>query len=202
MGTRPRFTFHLPLPTFALAMLSVLTMLGAVPAQAQTYTILHTFTGPDGRYPAGLTMSSSGALYGTTWNGGNGSCPYEECGTVYELSYRNSAWTFKSLYSFTEDDSAGYYPDAPVTIGPNGALYGTATDGGSTGNGTVFELQPPVTSCKTALCYWTPTVIHSFQGGIYDGARPDYASLIFDQAGNIYGTTGEGARPTTASCTS
>jgi uncharacterized repeat protein (TIGR03803 family) len=190
MTTRPRFTFYLPLPAFAT--LSLLTMLATAPALAQTYTILYAFTGPDGRYPSGLTISSSGTLYGTTWNGGNGSCPYEECGTVYELSYRNSGWTFKSLYSFTEDGSTGYYPDAPVTIGPNGSLYGTATDGGSAGNGTVFELQPPVTSCKTALCYWTATALHSFQGGVYDGARPDYASLIFDQAGNIYGTTGKG----------
>ncbi|MGB9255156.1 MAG: choice-of-anchor tandem repeat GloVer-containing protein [Candidatus Korobacteraceae bacterium] len=193
MTTRPGCAFHLPLSAFALAMLCLLTMLATAPALAQTYTILHAFTGgADGWDPFGLTISSSGTIYGTTWNGGNGSCRYYQCGTVFELSHRSSGWNFKSLYSFTQDDGVGYYPEAPVTVGPNGALYGTTTSGGSAGKGAVFELQPPAGACKNAVCYWTPTVIHAFQGGLYDGDTPWYETLIFDQAGNIYGTTGSG----------
>jgi uncharacterized repeat protein (TIGR03803 family) len=167
-------------------------VLAACASRAQTFQVLHTFTGPDGADPiGGVTISSSGTLYGTTWNGGNGTCRYEECGTVYELAPRGTGWKFSSLYSFNESDGAGYYPEGPITLGPNGALYTTTTDGGSGGYGTVFELQPPTGGCKTAICYWTATPLHAFQGGPNDGAYPG-GQLVFDPAGNIYGTTGGG----------
>ena len=85
MTTRPRFTFHLPLPVFALAMLGVLTML-ATPGLAQTITVLHNFTGgADGAFPyAGLTVDRAGTFYGTTSAGGG----YEREGVVFRLSRR------------------------------------------------------------------------------------------------------------------
>jgi hypothetical protein len=71
MTTRPRSTFHLPLPGFVLAMLGVLTML-ATPGLAQTITVLHNFTGgADGAFPyAGLTWDRAGNFYGTASAGG------------------------------------------------------------------------------------------------------------------------------------
>ena len=57
----------------------------AYPAQAQTFNVLHTFTGgQDGMQPsAGLTMDGAGNLYGTTLDYGDPTC---SCGTVFKLS--------------------------------------------------------------------------------------------------------------------
>ena len=65
--------------------------------------------------------------------------------------------------------------------------------GGDGGYGTVFNLRPPPSACKAALCPWTETVLYRFTGGSdggFGGGAPSYAdALVFDQAGNIYGTT-------------
>src|SRR5205807_10152350 len=65
-----------------------------------------------------------------------------------------------------------------------GNLYGTTSYGGTFGNGEVFELSP------TGNGNWTERVLYAFQGGS-DGATP-YAGVVFDAAGNLYGTTGSG----------
>src|SRR5271169_4960113 len=77
--------------TFALAI--VLTQ----SAQAQTYQVIHSFTGgEDGGNPyAGLTLDRGGNLYGTANTGGTGGN-----GTVYKLTHKGSGWTFNTLYSF------------------------------------------------------------------------------------------------------
>ncbi len=172
-------------------MAGLFVLLGtAIASQAQTFTILHTFTGgSDGDEPtAGLSMDRAGNLYGTAAYGGSQNCTYGRgaCGTVYKLERKNSSWIFYTLYEFTGPDGAN--PEARVIIGPDGNLYGTTTNGGAARNGTVFRLQPPPSTCKSDSCPWTETVLHSFQGGS-DGAGPAYGDLTFDQAGNIYGTT-------------
>ena len=65
------------------------------------------------------------------------------------------------------------------------------TSGGEDNYGTVFELRPPPTFCRSILCYWNETVLYTFTGNP-DGANPHYVNLAFDQAGNIYGTTSGG----------
>jgi uncharacterized repeat protein (TIGR03803 family) len=192
----PQHSFGLP--AFALALVGALTLVAKQPAQAQTYTVLHTFTrGADGAYPdAGLTMDGVGTFYGTASAGGNtgGQCGTEGCGTVFRLTQHGSGWIFSPLYSFTgTDHNDGVSPYAPVTVGPDGALYGTTNEGGS-GYGTVFRLTPPASLCKGFSCPWTETVLHRFAGGS-DGAYPGYGGLVFDQAGNIYGTTQNGGGP-------
>src|SRR5271167_3160194 len=64
--------------------------------QAQTYTVLHSFTNStDGANPtAGVTMDRAGNLYGTTSHGGSGH------GAVYKLQRKGSSWTLNPLYSF------------------------------------------------------------------------------------------------------
>jgi uncharacterized repeat protein (TIGR03803 family) len=57
----------------------------------------------------------------------------------------------------------------------------------------VFKLRPSPTACKTALCPWSENVLYAFKGdgdGDDDGSNP--IGLLFDQAGNIYGTTSGG----------
>ena len=156
-------------------------------AQAQTYSVIHNFTGgTDGANPyAGVTVTPSGVLYGTARGGGNGSA-----GTVFQLSQVHSGWIFSPLYEFIGNND-GLYPEGEVVIGPNGALYGTTSEGGAGFGGTVFELRPPPTFCRSILlCYWGETVLYSFTGAP-DGEDPD-KNLTFDISGNIYGTTFEG----------
>jgi len=167
----------------SLAVTLALTVFATGAAQAQTYNVLYTFSGrADGADPeAGLTMDRAGNLYGTTSLGG-----YYDFGTVFKLSNRGSGWVFNNLYSF-QGLSDGGYPQARVTIGPDGSFYGT-TSGSYDGGGTVFNLRPPATACKTSLCDWTYTVLYSFTGGPSDGDEPT-AEVVFDQVGNLYGTT-------------
>jgi uncharacterized repeat protein (TIGR03803 family) len=79
-----------------------------------------------------------------------------------------------------------------VIFGPDGTLYGTTSKGGGGGDGlgTVFNLRPPATICRAVECPWTETIIHRFTGS--DGAAPQYGDLVFDAAGNLYGTTSAG----------
>lgn len=185
--------------TVTLAWTMLFAAVVALPAaHAQTLTMLYNFTGrTDGGYPvAGLTMDRLGNLYGTASYGGNtgGSpCYGGGCGTVFKLEHIGSSWMLNRLYAFSGPD--GYVPQARVVFGPAGNLYGTTTYGGQSGAGVVFRLQPPAAACKTALCPWTETVLYSFSGGT-DGANPTYGDLVFDQAGNIYGTTPAGGDPT------
>jgi len=181
----------------AILLMALIGFAGAV-AEAQTFTVLHNFTnGPDGGEPvAGLTMDRAGNFYGTASTGGNtaGDCSYPNppgCGTVFKLSRRGSGWVLTPIYIFSRPDGA--HPHARVVMGPDGSLYGTTSDGGDADEGTVFNLRPPATACKTALCPWTETVLYSFQG-FTDGAEPTFADLVFDGAGNIYGTTPHGGQ--------
>ena len=156
-------------------------------AQAQTFSVIHNFTGGDDGYGPydGVTVAPSGVLYGTAAGGGT-----DNAGTVFKLRQVNSGWVFSPLYEFTGSDGA--YPEGGVVIGPNGALYGTTFGGaGGADHGVVFELRPPATFCRSVLCYWNETVLYSFTGRP-DGQSPVLVNLAFDQAGDIYGTTTEG----------
>lgn len=169
-------------------------------AAAQSFTVLHNFTGGvDGSTPeAGVTMDASGNLYGIAVYGGEaGGCEALGCGTVFKLAHRGSSWIFSPLYSFT-GGSDGAFPVARVVLGANGTLYGTTFAGGNAyggnGAGVVFNLRPPAHLQGSVFSPWTETVLHTFAGD-GDGAQPT-GDLVFDRAGNIYGT----ASCTSASC--
>jgi uncharacterized repeat protein (TIGR03803 family) len=179
--------------TFAL-FVALITI--GVPTAAQTFSVLHTFTGGgDGGKPNnGLTLDRSGNLYGTTPQGGlAGGCGGPGCGIVFKLTQRNSAWVLNPLYTFT-GGSDGASPWARVTIGSDGTLFGTTILGGQgffdTGTGVVFNLRPPSRISSRVLTPWNETVIYTF-GNMSDGNYPE-GDLIFDAAGNLYGTTQQG----------
>src|SRR5271165_1156389 len=163
------------------ALLLAVAILSSQTLEAQTFNVIHNFTGgQDGGSPfAGLIMDKAGNLYGTTAFGGSGN------GTVFRLVFKSSHWVFQPLYSFA-GGTDGANPQARVIIGPDGALYGTTQNGGM-GHGTVFKLSPQPTACKTALCAWKETVIYRFAAGA-DGDSP-FSEVVFDQSGNLYGTT-------------
>jgi uncharacterized repeat protein (TIGR03803 family) len=175
----------------ALLLMSVLAILAVQPAPAQTFTVVHNFTGgTDGATPMGtLTTDGLGALYGTTIAGGaNG------LGTVFRLARSGDTWEFYALYAFDGlnnlDD--GISPFAGVVIGPDGLLYGTTHSGGDGngcmewhGCGTVFDLKPGRT-----VELWDDVILHRF--GSADGSNPDHGDLLFGPGGDIYGTTRNG----------
>ena len=156
-------------------------------AQAQTFSVLHNFTaGGDGLGPeASITVGPGGVLYGTAGGGGT----YGN-GTVFKLKQVNSDWVFSTLYEFTGGSDGGH-PIGGVVIGPGGALYGTTQVGGADDDGVVYALTPPATFCRSLTCYWDETLLHTFTG-VPDGINPWVENLVFDSAGNIYGTTGNG----------
>jgi len=96
-------------------------------------TILYSFTGgPDGASPSSSLLLSHGALYGTTYLGGLG------YGTVFSIDLKSGTETV--LYSFTGGDD-GAYPAAGL-IEVSGVFYGTTQSGGTSGDGTVFKIDP------------------------------------------------------------
>lgn len=167
--------------SFALFLLVLMTIRAA---QAQTFTVLHSFSGPDGYGPeAGLTLDAAGNLYGTTTHGGSQNCGDGGCGTVFKLTHHPSGWILTTLYEF-QGGADGAWPRAGVVFGPDGSLYGTT----EYGYGAVFNLRPSTNFCRSVTCPWTLTVLHSFTNGA-DGNTPGYGNLVFDQQGSVYGTT-------------
>jgi len=176
---------------FALALLCALTIPATQSAQAQTFSVIHTFSnGGDGYQPdAGLTLDSGGNLYGTT-------SEYSGPGTVFKMKRSSGSWTLTTLFTF--DGFDGAIPLGRVVFGPDGALYGTARQFGEggigcglAGCGVVFSLRPPQTFCRAVSCPWTQTVLHNFTGQP-DGDQPYYVDPVFDGGGNLYVTTWEG----------
>ena len=169
---KSKILFYLILLTFFASLIPAV--------HAQTFSVIHTFTGgAGGGWPsAGVTIRGN-ALYGTTFG------DYGNCGTVYQLTHSGSKWLFSTLAALPHNCS----PAARVVFGPDGHLYGTS-GGGTFGQGTVFKLTPPVGICSTVACYWTITDLHDF--AYTDGADPKGGDLIWDQQGNIYGTTDGG----------
>ena len=173
--------------TLALVLFAAL-----LPAQAQQLQQLGLFNGNNGTNPnPRLVADAAGNLYGTTFYGGF----YGTYGpgTVFKVSRHGSGWSLSTLYRF-HGGSDGSNPWGGVVFGPDGALYGTASGGGSDHGGVVYKLQPQPTGCPTAICYWQETVLHNFTGEP-DGAGPQ-GDLVFDRAGNLYGTTFGGGQGT------
>ncbi len=109
-------------------LLFAVTLIALGTADAQTFNVLYSFTGStDGSQPWSGLIPVRGALYGTTFAGGNG-----DNGVVYMLSNSQSGWSATTLAEFGQLEN-GYPPYARLTLGPDAALYGTAVWGGLDG---------------------------------------------------------------------
>ena len=173
--------------SLTLAVVLLTTGLGSPTLVAQTFTILHAFAGKDGYSPwAGVSMDGAGNLYGTTEAGGTSAY-----GTVYKLKPFGSAYLFSTLFNFTGGSDGGN-PQYGITIGSSGELYGATFHNGVSGYGTIFQLQPPLTFCRSVSCPWTETTLYTFMGRP-DGAYPEGSGkLALDRDNNLYGTTYSG----------
>ena len=149
-----------------------------------TEKVLHAFaSGTDGANPnGGLVLDSKGAIYGTTYGGGNESreCGSGGCGTAFELkppTKKGGAWVEKQLHVFAAGNDGGD-PAGNLIFDAKGSLYGAAQGGSSSGGGIVYRLTADGGG-------WKKTVLHWFSSG-------PLAGLLFDSVGNLYGTTADG----------
>ncbi len=145
--------------------------LAAVRASAQTETILYNFSGTSADPITTPTLDSAGNLYGTSLSGG-----------VWQLQRQsNGTWTNNLLYNIAA--TVFSYSESSVVFDSKGNIYATSVEGGASGDGAVLELSPQSDGS------WTEVTLHTFGKG--DGQAPS-GQLVFDAAGNLYGTTQRG----------
>ncbi|HUZ93618.1 MAG TPA: choice-of-anchor tandem repeat GloVer-containing protein [Edaphobacter sp.] len=124
---------------------------------AGNFTLLHSFSGPDGAYPAQLMQASDGYFYGTTEGGGDASCAGRYgpgCGTVFRM---DSFGNVTILYSFT-GQSDGSWPESALIQGPDGSLYGTTAYGGVNDDGVIFRISNLTALTAAKAQFETPEV--------------------------------------------
>ncbi len=151
-----------------------------------TETLLFAFPNARGNSgtPAGLVFGAHGVLYGVTTDGGNGD------GSAFELhppAVAGGPWTEKTFFLF--DIANGQEPEyqgGSLTVDASGNLYGTAPFGGVYGSGVVYEFSPPAGGGP-----WTETILYSFGSSPLDAIGP-LCKVVFDSAGNLYGTSAAG----------
>lgn len=150
---------------------------------------LYNFAGGiDGEFPqAGVVIGANGTLYGTTTFGGA-----PGWGTVFNVAPAANActtalcpWKEAVLYSFQGGSDGGHPRYGDLTFDTAGNAYGTTYDEGHDDSGTVFQLRPSGDG-------WTEDVLYRFLGAS-DGKGP-MSGLIFDNTGNLYGTTFKGGQ--------
>ncbi len=145
-------------------------------------TVLHAFSGGDGRTPqTGVILDPKGNLYGTTLIGGNSRCYYSGpgCGVVFKI---DSTGNFSLLYQF--HNPSGSNPNGLV-LDAAGNLYGTTQNGAAGNAGVAFKLDPS----------GNRTTLFTFPGGPY--VQGPMCSLILDPSGNLYGTMALGTNAST-----
>jgi uncharacterized repeat protein (TIGR03803 family) len=148
-------------------------------ASGWTEEVLHTFTFGEGLMSNGpLSRDAYGTLYAVS--GAND-------GAVFKLAPSGAQWNASVLYTFTGSNNDGRLPYGEPIFDQSGALYGTTAFGGDSDKGTVYKLTPDANG-------WTKTTLHSFSGAPKDGSNPEYAALLHEPGGTIYGTTGWGGK--------
>ncbi len=158
---------------------------------AWSEAIIYSFQGPkvgDGNHPlAGLTFDTKGNMYGTTEYGGVGGFCFYGCGTVYVLAPQpDGTWKERVIHRFYHD--VGGLPQTSVTLDAEGNVYGVASPVGGGTAGYIYELSPG----KNGI--WAETVLYIFPSTKSNqGTDPD-APVIFDGAGNLYGTAFSGGQ--------
>ena len=129
---------------------------------------------------AGVIFDQAGNLFGTTYDGGDS---FYCCGVAYEVSPAGGGtWTYNVVHTFGQPGD-GTSPRAPLVLDNAGNLYGTTTEGGSSNQGTVFQMTPSASG-------WNENILWSFLASP-DGTYP-LGSLVLDATGNVYGATYEG----------
>lgn len=183
--------------TIALVFLTLFatTFLTVPMTPAQTLTVLHNFTGGgDGSEPqTGMSVDRHGVFYGVTQYGGDENCDLggvPGCGVLFQLKSAGSGWVLTPLHNF-HDGAFPVAPGVPV-VGPNGTVYGVTFQGGLYSAGLIYNARPLPTAPISDITFWNYTPIYQFIGKNDGGAPARHSPLLFDAAGNFYGTTAGG----------
>jgi uncharacterized repeat protein (TIGR03803 family) len=153
--------------TATLSIIVLTLIAAATPAAAQQESILYNFSaaGPQ----AGVVFDALGNLYGTDVSQG-----------VYELTPQTGGgWTRTTIYN---DFGSNVDTEGDLIFDSEGNLYGVAISGGGSNLGFVFELKP------SSGGSWTEEILYAFPPTGVHGNSP-YPGVIFDNSGNLYGTT-------------
>lgn len=121
---------------------------------------------------SGVTLDATGNLYGPAQGGVYGA------GAIFKIDTSGHESVF---YSFGSVPGDGYGPFGRLILDSGGNLYGVTQQGGSCSGGTVFKVDPS----------GNETTLYSFCAGATTGSTPS-GPLVRDQAGNLYGVTGQG----------
>jgi len=166
-------------------------------------TVIHNFSffEDEGGVAGDPVFDGNGNVYlATVSGGGRGSCWGEgPCGAVLELiPQANGTWKESTLHTFAGAPGGGN-PSSRVILDPAGNVYGATEIGGAgscrpsidnyrmnDGCGVIYKLTPPESAGK-----WTYSVAYSFVRGGGHSAYPS-GGLVFDAAGNLYGTSRRG----------
>ena len=141
------------------------------------YTILRSLDDADGINPAGALATDGSVLYGTASAGGT-----YGYGTVFKIGMDGSGFAVLHDFDGVHD---GRYPYARLLLSGS-TLYGTCTDGGDEGGGLGTALGT-LFSCTTTGTF---NVLHTFLGGLYDGAAP-WGGVVLGGT-TLYGFTDAG----------
>ena len=138
-----------------------------------TFTIVHKFNISDGFAPiAPPTQGTDGYLYVPVSEGGS-----SYCGTIVKMA---TGGAVQGIYSFP-CGGGGSFPIGPLVQASDGNFYSTTQDGGTNGEGTIYQLTPTL----------TVNILHSFGTSFGDGTFPA-AGLLLATDGNYYGATSDG----------
>ena len=141
-----------------------------------TESVIYSFGGDDGAWPySGVTLGPSGALYGTTIEGGA-----YRCGTLFALrppASAGNAWSLAVLHTFS-GMADGCQPYGDLAVTSDGMLYGTTAYGALSNGGTVFSRN---------LTSGNETVLYTFGTQLGDGEGP-LAGVTLAASGTLYGT--------------
>jgi uncharacterized repeat protein (TIGR03803 family) len=157
------------------------------------FNVLYAFQFQNGAYPhEGVIIGRDGVLYGPARTGGlTNPCTVSGCGTVYKVQPSPArpttaieSWLLNPIYEFTGTDNDGANPSSGLVQDAAGNLYG-GNYGGPDNCGVIYQL-------SRSGGGWTLTDIYNGfycpEGSV--GIVP--GGLVFDSAGNLYGTTYNG----------
>jgi uncharacterized repeat protein (TIGR03803 family) len=147
---------------------------------------------------AGVIQASDGKLYGTTKFGPAGEIA--SAGTVYRLGLDGAGFEVVHRFAATTGtnqdlspiNTNGAYPEAQLTEGSDGYLYGVTRNGGANGTGVIYKLMRDGTGFQ--VLHEFAAITSTTASGLTvttDGAYP-VGRLLQGADGFFYGTTSLG----------
>lgn len=156
-------------------------------ANGSGYTVLHNFNVTnssavsDGVNPyAGLVQGADGTFYGATESYASDAVYKLSYGILFSFQPTTGVLTVLHRFNYSTDGAFPYYP---VTIGTDGKLYGTTSDGGPAGGGTAFQLNTDGSNFN---------LLHAFDASSAVDGSHSYAGLVEGSDGNLMGLTSNG----------